>query len=111
MLWFKRWIRARSRMGRVLTQAMSSLRRFAGALRVDLSPPRSYRWQIVLPAVFGTLLSTMVVGDLFFLSLSKAAAASKAELPACTPRGGMIPLQALDAVNAVALSVPDNSTG
>jgi hypothetical protein len=70
-------------MGRVLTQAMSSLLRFADALRVDLSQPRSHRWQIVLPAVFGTLLSTMVVGDLFFLSLSKAAAASKAELLTC----------------------------
>ncbi|MHB1249739.1 MAG: cation:proton antiporter [Polaromonas sp.] len=46
----------------VLMQGMLSLLLFAGALHVDLSELKSYRWQIGLLAVFGTLLSTLLVG-------------------------------------------------
>ena len=46
----------------VLMQGMLSLLLFAAALHVDLSELRSYRWQIGAPAVFGTLLSTLLVG-------------------------------------------------
>ncbi len=46
----------------VLMQGMLSLLLFAGALHVDLSELRDYRWQIAILAVVGTLLSTVVVG-------------------------------------------------
>ena len=46
----------------VLMQGMLSLLLFAGALHVDLSELRAYRWQIGLLAVVGTVLSTLVVG-------------------------------------------------
>lgn len=46
----------------VLLQGMLSLLLFAGALHVDLSRLRSYRWQILGLAVIGTLLSTLAVG-------------------------------------------------
>ena len=46
----------------VLMQGMLSLLLFAGALHVDLSELRAYRWQVGALAVFGTLLSTLVVG-------------------------------------------------
>jgi CPA1 family monovalent cation:H+ antiporter len=46
----------------VLLQGMLSLLLFAGALHVDLSELRSYRWQIGALAVVGTLLSTFIVG-------------------------------------------------
>jgi len=46
----------------VLMQGMLSLLLFAGALHVDLSELHSYRWQIGLLAVFGTLFSTLIVG-------------------------------------------------
>ncbi|KGM39660.1 sodium:proton antiporter [Aquabacterium sp. NJ1] len=46
----------------VLMQGMLSLLLFAGALHVDLSELRDYRWQIGGLAVLGTLLSTAVVG-------------------------------------------------
>ena len=46
----------------VLMQGMLSFLLFAGALHVDLSELRAYRWQIGALAVFGTLLSTLVVG-------------------------------------------------
>jgi CPA1 family monovalent cation:H+ antiporter len=46
----------------VLMQGMLSFLLFAGALHVDLSELRAYRWQIGVLAVFGTLLSTLVVG-------------------------------------------------
>ncbi len=45
----------------VLMQGMLSLLLFAGALHVDLSELHSYRWQVGVLAVFGTLLSTLVV--------------------------------------------------
>jgi CPA1 family monovalent cation:H+ antiporter len=48
----------------VLMQGMLSLLLFAGALHVDLSQLRSYRWQVGLLAFVGTALSTVVVGVL-----------------------------------------------
>jgi CPA1 family monovalent cation:H+ antiporter len=46
----------------VLMQGMLSLLLFAGALHVDLSALKAYRWQVVTLAAVGTLLSTVVVG-------------------------------------------------
>jgi len=46
----------------VLMRGMLSLLLFAGALHVDLSELKAYRWQIGVLAVFGTLLSTFTVG-------------------------------------------------
>ncbi|MEO8152468.1 MAG: sodium:proton antiporter [Rhizobacter sp.] len=46
----------------VLMQGMLSLLLFAGALHVDLSELHDYRWQIGALAIFGTALSTLVVG-------------------------------------------------
>jgi CPA1 family monovalent cation:H+ antiporter len=46
----------------VLMQGMLSLLLFAGALHVDLSELKTYRWQIGILAVFGTLASTLLVG-------------------------------------------------
>jgi len=46
----------------VLMKGMLSLLLFAGALHVDLSELRAYRWAVGALAVFGTLLSTLVVG-------------------------------------------------
>ena len=46
----------------VLMQGMLSMLLFAGALHVDMSLLRSYRWQVGMLAVFGTLLSTVIVG-------------------------------------------------
>jgi monovalent cation:H+ antiporter, CPA1 family len=46
----------------VLMQGMLSLLLFAGALHVDLSELRAYRWQVGLLAVVSTLLSTQAVG-------------------------------------------------
>ena len=53
----------------VLMQGMLSLLLFAAAMHVDLSELRSYRWQIGLIAVFGTLASTLVVGGAMWLLL------------------------------------------
>ncbi|MCF8179428.1 MAG: sodium:proton antiporter [Sulfuritalea sp.] len=46
----------------VLMQGMLSLLLFAGALHVDLSELKAYRWQVGVLAVAGTLLSTLAVG-------------------------------------------------
>ncbi len=46
----------------VLMQGMLSLLLFAGALHVDLSELKAYRWPVGVLAVFGTLLSTLAVG-------------------------------------------------
>ncbi len=46
----------------VLMQGMLSLLLFAGALHVDLSELRAYRWQVGALAVLGTVLSTLAVG-------------------------------------------------
>ncbi|MEJ7806172.1 MAG: sodium:proton antiporter [Telluria sp.] len=53
----------------VLMQGMLSILLFAGALHVDLSRLRTYRLQIGLLAVFGTLISTVVVGTILWLVL------------------------------------------
>lgn len=46
----------------VLMQGMLSLLLFAGALHVDLSELRAYRWQVGALAAVGTLLSTVMIG-------------------------------------------------
>ncbi|MBT0959769.1 cation:proton antiporter [Denitromonas iodatirespirans] len=46
----------------VLMQGMLSLLLFAGALHVDLSELKAYRWQIGALAVLGTLSSTALIG-------------------------------------------------
>ena len=46
----------------VLMQGMLSLLLFAGALHVDLSELKAFRWQVGLLAVLGTVLSTVLVG-------------------------------------------------
>ncbi len=56
----------------VLMQGMLSLLLFAGALHVDLSELKAFRWAVGALAVFGTLLSTVVVayGMWFVLPLT-----------------------------------------
>jgi len=54
----------------LLMQGMLSLLLFAGALHVDLSELRAYRWQIGLLAVAGTTASTVLVGLLLWYGLS-----------------------------------------
>jgi Na+:H+ antiporter len=56
----------------VLMQGMLSLLLFAGALHVDLSELKAYRWQVGALAVLGTLLSTIVVGYGMWLVLPLA---------------------------------------
>lgn len=46
----------------VLMQGMLSVLLFAGALHVDLSELKAYRWQIAGLALIGTLASTLLVG-------------------------------------------------
>ncbi|MRD47511.1 sodium:proton antiporter [Caenimonas koreensis] len=46
----------------VLIQGMLSLLLFAGALHVDLTELKEYRWQVAALAVFSTVLSTAAVG-------------------------------------------------
>ncbi len=46
----------------LLMQGMLSLLLFAGALHIDLSELKAYKWQIGILAVFGTLASTLLVG-------------------------------------------------
>ena len=46
----------------VLMDGMLSLLLFAGALHVDISQLRSYKWPILGLAVVGTLLSTVIIG-------------------------------------------------
>lgn len=53
----------------VLMQGMLSLLLFAGALHVDLSELRAYRWQVGALALVGTLASTLVVGFGMWLAL------------------------------------------
>ncbi len=52
-----------------LMQGMLSMLLFAGALHVDMSLLRSYRWQVGILAVFGTLLSTLIVGLALYWTL------------------------------------------
>ncbi len=53
----------------LLMQGMLSLLLFAGALHVDLSELKQYRWPVISLAVLGTLLSTLVVGYGMWLAL------------------------------------------
>lgn len=46
----------------VLMEGMLSILLFAGALQVDLSRLREYRWQVGVLAVVGTVISTVIVG-------------------------------------------------
>jgi CPA1 family monovalent cation:H+ antiporter len=46
----------------VLMQGMLSFLLFAGALHIDLSELRAYRWQVLILAIFSTLFSTFIVG-------------------------------------------------
>lgn len=46
----------------LLMQGMLSLLLFAGALHVNLSELRAYRWQVASLAVIGTTLSTLIIG-------------------------------------------------
>jgi len=56
----------------VLMQGMLSLLLFAGALHIDLSELRTYRWQVGALAVVSTLLSTLLVGYAMWLALPLA---------------------------------------
>ncbi|MCB1625694.1 MAG: sodium:proton antiporter [Pseudomonadales bacterium] len=56
----------------VLMQGMLSLLLFAGALHVDLSELRAYRWQVGALALVGTALSTAIVGGGMWLLLPLA---------------------------------------
>jgi CPA1 family monovalent cation:H+ antiporter len=56
----------------VLMQGMLSVLLFAGALHIDLRALRSYRLQVALLAVAGTLLSTVVIGFAIFWLLPLA---------------------------------------
>jgi CPA1 family monovalent cation:H+ antiporter len=56
----------------VLMQGMLSLLLFAGALHVDLSELKTYRWPVGALAVLGTLLSTLAVGYGMWLALPLA---------------------------------------
>ena len=53
----------------VLMQGMLSVLLFASALHVDMSLLRRYRWQVGVLAVFGTLLSTAIIGFALHLVL------------------------------------------
>ena len=53
----------------VLMQGMLSLLLFAGALHIDLSELKAYRWQVLGLAFFSTLLSTFIVGLAAYVAL------------------------------------------
>ncbi|MCB2020495.1 MAG: cation:proton antiporter, partial [Burkholderiaceae bacterium] len=53
----------------VLMQGMLSLLLFAGALHVDLSELKAYRWQIGAMALVGTALSALLVGGAVWYAL------------------------------------------
>jgi CPA1 family monovalent cation:H+ antiporter len=56
----------------VLMQGMLSMLLFAGAMHVDLSELRTYRWSVAALALVGTLLSTVVVGFAMWILLPLA---------------------------------------
>jgi CPA1 family monovalent cation:H+ antiporter len=56
----------------VVMQGMLSLLLFAGALHVDLSELKAYRWPVGALAVFGTVLSTFAVGYGMWVALPLA---------------------------------------
>jgi CPA1 family monovalent cation:H+ antiporter len=72
----------------VLLQGMLSLLLFAGALHINLGELRSYRWQIAVLAVGGTLLSTLVVGLALWVLLPLAG--WELPLTACLLFGALI---------------------
>lgn len=53
----------------VLMQGMLSFLLFAGALQIDLSALKKYRWQVASLALVGTVVSTAIVGILMWLVL------------------------------------------
>ncbi|NJO12694.1 MAG: sodium:proton antiporter [Gammaproteobacteria bacterium] len=53
----------------ILMQGMLSMLLFAGAMHVDLSRLRRYRWQVASLAIAGTALSTAIVGLGMWLAL------------------------------------------
>jgi len=53
----------------VLMQGMLSLLLFAGAMHVDLSELKAHRWSVAALALFGTMLSTLLVGFGLWLAL------------------------------------------
>ncbi|MBK9131505.1 MAG: sodium:proton antiporter [Gammaproteobacteria bacterium] len=53
----------------LLMQGMLSLLLFAGALHIDLSELRAYRWPVAMLAILGTTLSTFIVGAGMWLAL------------------------------------------
>lgn len=56
----------------LLMHGMLSLLLFAGALHVDLSELKAFRWQVGMLAVFGTLFSALVVGFGMWIALPLA---------------------------------------
>lgn len=72
----------------LLMQGMLSMLLFAGALHVDLSELRAYKWQITLLAVAGTTASTLLVGILLWYGLSFTNIALT--LPYCLLFGALI---------------------
>ena len=54
----------------VLMQGMLSLLLFAGALHVDLSALKRFRWQVASLALLGTLASTVLIGFGMFVVLA-----------------------------------------
>ena len=53
----------------VLMQGMLSFLLFAGALHIDLTELKFYRWQILVLAFFSTLFSTFIIGLSAWLAL------------------------------------------
>lgn len=51
----------------LLMQGMLSLLLFAGALQVDIDDLRRQGWQVAILAVFGTALSTLIVGSILWV--------------------------------------------
>jgi monovalent cation:H+ antiporter, CPA1 family len=72
----------------VLMQGMLSLLLFAGAMHVDLSALKAYRWQVGLLAVVGTIASTVIIG--FALSYLLPLAGVPLPLAYCLIFGALI---------------------
>lgn len=72
----------------VLMQGMLSILLFAGALHVDLSELKAYRWQVAMLAAVGTMASTVLVGfGLWYLLPLTGIALS---LPYCLVFGALL---------------------
>ena len=72
----------------LLMHGMLSFLLFAGALHVDLSKLRAYRWQVALLAIGATVVSTLLVGILLWYGLSFTSIALP--LPYCLLFGALI---------------------